>query len=141
MSRRLAREKVIQALYECEFHPENEEEVVQRRGSKLNEEEKAFYLHLTQGVLSKREELDQWIQKYLKKGWSIDRLTIIDRLILRLGAYELKYQPDIPSAVVLNESVELAKAFSDDEAARFINGVLGNMVQDVKDKNSLPSHS
>lgn len=141
MSRRLARETVIQALYECEFHPENEVGVIKERGKKLTDDDQAFYSNLSHGVLEKRLELDQAIQKYLKKGWSIDRLSTVDRMILRLGAYELLHHSEVPNAVVLNEAVELAKAFSGEEAARFINGVLGSMVQDLKEEKSFSSQA
>jgi len=134
MSRRLARETAIQALYECEFHPENEEGVIRVRSEKLEEEDREFYFGLSRGVQTKRSELDQLIRKYLKKGWSLERLSTVDRAILRLGAYELLHHSDIPPAVVLNEAVELAKAFSGEESSRFINGVLGSLVQDLKEQ-------
>ena len=71
MSRRTVREKVVQALYECDFHPENEEEVIASRGEKLDEEERSFYLRLAHGIRQHAATVDVIITRFLKKGWSL----------------------------------------------------------------------
>ena len=110
MSRRTVREKVVQALYECDFHPDNVEEVIASRGGKLNEEDRSFYLRLAHGIRQHAAGADAIITRFLKKGWSVGRLSSVDRTILRMAVYELLFE-DTPKAAVLNEAVELGKAF------------------------------
>ena len=80
---------------------------------------------LVEGVFEKTEEIDERISKYLR-GWTIERLSKVDLAILRLGTYELM-SGKTPSAVIVNEAVELAKKYSTEKAGAFINGVLGSM--------------
>jgi N utilization substance protein B len=75
------------------------------------------------GVLEEAGALDALIVHH-SSHWRLERMALIDRLILRLGAWELQHVPDTPAAVVLNEAIELARTFSADESARFVNGVL-----------------
>ncbi|MFC7440963.1 transcription antitermination factor NusB [Laceyella putida] len=132
MSRRTARERVIQALYECDFHPDEETNVIQARGEKLAQEDRSFYLRLAQGVREHQATIDSMIESHLKEGWSLARISSVDRAVLRLAVYELMYETDIPHAAVLNEAVDLAKAFSGVESGRFVNGVLGRLVAGLK---------
>lgn len=83
-----------------------------------------YLVTLVQGVIDHQAELDAAITPKLKAGWRIERLSKVDLIILRLGLYELTYSQDVPSAVVLDEAIEITKAFSTPEAARFVNGVL-----------------
>ncbi|MBA4542973.1 MULTISPECIES: transcription antitermination factor NusB [Thermoactinomyces] len=131
MSRRTVREKVVQALYECDFHPDNVEEVIASRGGKLNEEDRSFYLRLAHGIRQHAAGADAIITRFLKKGWSVGRLSSVDRTILRMAVYELLFE-DTPKAAVLNEAVELGKAFGGPESGRFINGVLGSVVANLE---------
>jgi N utilization substance protein B len=78
------------------------------------------------GVHEKKEALDQALSRHLK-GWTLDRLAPLERNILRIGLYELRYVDELPPAVALNEAVELAKRFASDEAAGLVNGVLGSL--------------
>jgi N utilization substance protein B len=132
MSRRTVRERVVQALYECDFHPENEEEVILSRGEKLDEEDRQFYLRLAHGIRKHTDTADAIISRFLKKGWSISRLSSVDRAIMRLAVYELLFE-ETPKAAVLNEAVELGKAFGGPESGRFINGVLGSVVANLEE--------
>lgn len=132
MSRRTARETALQALYQLEFHPDNVAGVIQERGEELQQADHTFYLTLTEGITEKREALDPIIQRFLKQGWSLSRLSSVDRSILRLAAFELLSVQDTPKGVVLNEAVDLAKTFGGDESSRFINGVLGSMVKEIE---------
>lgn len=75
------------------------------------------------------EELDNLIAAFLAKGWNIERITKVDRALLRLAAYELHYIPSIPPKVTINEAVNLAKIFGSAESPRFINGLLGRLVE------------
>lgn len=125
MSRRDAREKVVQALYQLEFHPSGYE-FANDWLQDLNEQDRQFYNELITGVNAQREMLDQHIRPSLR-GWTLERLSAIDRAILRLAVYELSEREDIPANVTLNEAVELAKRFSTEESARYINGVLSQV--------------
>lgn len=129
MSRRLVREKVVQSLYELEFQPQQLDEILKKKTSKLEAEDKDFFTKLVRGVLETQPAIDQEIELYLKQGWSLSRISIIERAILRLAGYELQHE-NTPPKVVVNEAVELAKRFGDDESKRFINGVLGNWINE-----------
>jgi len=78
---------------------------------------------LAEGVLSKRDELDESIER-ASDHWRIDRMPVIDRAILRLGLYELRYLPEVPTPVILSEAVRIAKEFSTERSGTFVNGVL-----------------
>lgn len=135
MSRRTVREKVIQTLYECEFHTDQKQEVIIARSAQMDEKERPFFLHLIEGVMEHVTQLDDVIRPYLKKGWSLERLSTVDKMILRLAAFELWYEPDTPQGAVINEAVELAKSFGGEDSGRFVNGILGKLSEDS------PTHS
>jgi transcription antitermination protein NusB len=78
-------------------------------------------------VLEKKRELDVLVGKYAT-NWKISRMPIVDRNILRAGAYELLWMDDVPAKVTMNEAIELAKSFGDDEASKFVNGVLDQVL-------------
>ncbi len=99
----------------------------------LRERDLLFYRELLTGVRNRLDKLDQMIRPALK-GWTLERLSAVDRAILRLGTYELSERDDIPPNVTLNEAVELAKRFSTDEAARFINGVLSQIRRNLEER-------
>lgn len=88
-----------------------------------------FARRLVEGVLIYKRELDACIQKY-SKNWRLNRMSWVDRNILRLGVFELSYCPDIPGKVAINEAIELAKKFSNDDAVSFINGILDAVLRD-----------
>ncbi|OJG20277.1 transcription antitermination factor NusB [Enterococcus canis] len=100
----------------------------------LNEEGDAFvpvYLDtLVGGVCAKQHELDEEITKHLSAKWTLNRLAKMDLVILRMAIFEMRYVDDVPATVALNEALELAKEFSDDQSRRFINGVLSNVMKD-----------
>ncbi len=89
-----------------------------------------FLLNLVKGVSDYREELDKEIAGKLKAGWTLDRLTLIDKNIMRLGLFEILYFEETPARVAVNEAIELAKEFSDEASAKFINGVLSQFIQE-----------
>jgi N utilization substance protein B len=76
-----------------------------------------------EGVQGHREEIDQLIERH-SHNWRLDRMSRIDRNVLRLGIFELKYRPDIPRKVTINEAVELGKNFGTEESSAFVNGLL-----------------
>jgi N utilization substance protein B len=92
----------------------------------LSADSRKFAERLAANVLEKREELDEMITK-LSKNWT-DRMSLVDKCILRLALYEMKYEKDTPKAVIINEALELSKRYSDERSSSFINGILGAAV-------------
>ncbi len=88
-----------------------------------DEETKMFAEKLVAGVLEKKKDLDALLGKYAT-NWKVSRMPIVDRNILRAGLYELFWMDDVPAKVTLDEAVQLAKSFGDEEASKFVNGVL-----------------
>jgi N utilization substance protein B len=88
-----------------------------------------FSLELVELYLGKQEEIDALIASYADR-WSLERMPMIDRNLLRLGFSELLYRDDIPTNVTINEYLELAKTFSTEDSGKFINGILGKLVRD-----------
>jgi transcription antitermination protein NusB len=86
---------------------------------------------IVEGVEDRREELDDAIARHAK-GWTLARMPLIDKTVMRIAAFELAARPDVPVAVVLDEAVELAKRFSTDDSGRFVNGVLSAMVPELR---------
>ncbi|SHE45563.1 NusB antitermination factor [Seinonella peptonophila] len=130
MNRRLARESVLTTLYQLEFQPDEQSQIIHRQRTKLDRKTFLFYQQIVNGIQQHLNEIDQVIGKCLKSGWSIDRIASIDRAILRIAFYELLYEQETPIKVVINEAVEIAKSYSGDEASRFINGCLGKWVRE-----------
>jgi transcription antitermination protein NusB len=85
-----------------------------------------YTVELVEGVTARRDEIDKLISDHAE-GWSLRRMPAVDRAVLRLGAYELLWAPDVPPAVAIDEAVELAKALSTDDSPRFVNGVLAGI--------------
>lgn len=90
----------------------------------------AYVTLVVDGVKARQEELDKHISAHLK-GWTVSRIAKTDLVILRLAIFEMVYIEDIPAKVSLNEALELAKEFSDDESRRFINGVLSSVMAEL----------
>lgn len=136
MTRRNARELIMQMLYEQTFH--NEEDIERLLNEKLTELKQnddggnkaviKFIKEEYYGVLEHLAEIDGLIEKSAV-NWSADRIAKVDLGILRLAVYEIKWQPDIPNKVVVNEALEIAKAYSTDKSPKFINGILGNVIK------------
>ena len=90
-----------------------------------------FVIDLVQGVGAHQERIDELIQRYAI-DWSLERMPVIDRTLLRLAVYELLERDDVPTGAIISEAVELAKRFSTDESGRFVNGVLGSVASAVR---------
>ena len=132
-NRHLGRIVALQTLYEFEFRTEcgdGSVDVSEVLGRNLSRYETAiddtdFVNGLVRGVLKEQAAIDLLIQP-IAPDWPIDQIARIDRNILRIGMYELLHQADVvPPKVVINEAVELAKAFGSDNSSKFVNGVLG----------------
>jgi N utilization substance protein B len=128
-SRRRARVAALQMLYQSEIGRVPIEDVCggfwdgQSAGRPPSAAVREFATRLATGVVAHREEIDARIAA-AAEHWRIERMHTIDRLILRLAAYEFVYEPMAPAKVVINEALELARTFSTDESVRFANGVL-----------------
>ena len=127
-SRHQARERALQILFQYDIHGKPGlwlEEFW--KPLKADEETKAFAERLVAGVLDKKKELDRLIGTYAV-NWTINRMQIVDRNILRIGTYELLWLDEVPAKVTMNEAIELAKDFGDEEAAKFVNGILDKVL-------------
>lgn len=127
-SRHEARERALQILFQYDIHGKKGlwfDEFWKPLES--DEETKAFAERLVAGVLEKKRDLDALMGRYAT-NWKVSRMPIVDRNILRAGLYELFWMDDVPAKVTLDESVELAKSFGDDEASKFVNGILDKVL-------------
>jgi N utilization substance protein B len=139
-NRHLGRIVALQTLYEVDFRLEVNDtsvdlnEVLERNIGRYDEtiEDKAFIQDLVQGVSSRQVELDDIIRPVAPE-WPIEQIARMDRIILRMGAYELVFEEGVPPKVVINEAVELAKAFGGDNSSKFINGVLGTILREQEE--------
>jgi transcription antitermination protein NusB len=142
-TRHLARALAMQSLYEWDFRAGmgKEEEMkslidYNRDEFALGLEDKGFVDELVKGVRGHLEELNADIVKYAPE-WPLDQITIVDRNILRLGIYELKYSANIPAKVAINEAIELAKNFGGESSGKFVNGVLGAIYKNMVEKGEV----
>ncbi|HDX9702854.1 TPA: N utilization substance protein NusB [Bacillus thuringiensis] len=126
MKRRTARERAMQALYQIDITGELEPKVAVENTLDEGEETNEFLESLVVGFVENKEAIDEAIRQNLKK-WKLERISIVDRSILRVAVYEMKYMEEIPHNVTINEAIEIAKTFGDEESRRFINGVLSNI--------------
>ncbi|GAC1660146.1 MAG: transcription antitermination factor NusB [Candidatus Elarobacter sp.] len=124
-SRRHAREVALQALYGAEVGKRPADEMLTELLARDESSEgRGFVRDLVLGTLENADESDELIGPLLE-GWTLDRLPTIDRIILRMSAFELNHRKETDPAVVINEAVELAKKFSTEDSGRYVNGVLG----------------
>ena len=130
-SRRLARQLALQLLFQQEFQAKHEEwqENFWEEHQSVSGNVRAFATSIFRGVKDHQSDIDRLIQRFAV-DWSIARMPVVDRNILRCAIYELVWEPDIPAAVTINEAIELAKRFADDEAQRFVNGILDHIFRD-----------
>ncbi len=136
-NRHLSRSIVLQSLFEWDLNALEKkavQEVLERNVTEfaLNKTDMPFMEKLLDGVMSKQPELDQVIEKAAPE-WPIDRISPVDRNILRLGLYELLFSDrgEVPAKVAINEAIELAKQFGGDNSSRFVNGVLGAVYKEI----------
>ncbi|NEZ46304.1 transcription antitermination factor NusB [Clostridium niameyense] len=132
MNRTKSREVAMKLLFQVTINGEKYEDVVDNSKEILDEKENHldmdYIVRILKGVEEHREELDKEIEKFLLK-WKLSRLSKIDLTILRLATYEVLYEEEIPNKVAVNEAIEIAKKYSEEKSASFINGVLGNMIK------------
>jgi N utilization substance protein B len=130
MTRRAAREEAFKVIFQVDLGKNPWTEALSRilKDLSLSEESRLFLKQLVEGTMTHLAEIDAEISKYAQ-DWKLDRMLSTDRNILRMSIYELIYQKDIPAGVTVNEAVELAKIYGDEDSGRFINGILGNIIR------------
>jgi len=135
-NRHLARSIAMQVLYQWDFNgmPANEiptiiDQNITEFGNGLDDD-KDFVGATINGVIEHLNEIDKTIAQYAT-NWPIDQITIVDRNILRIGVYELKFNDKIPAKVAINEAIEIAKSYGGQASGKFVNGVLGAIYNDI----------
>lgn len=137
-NRHLSRTIAMQSLYEWDFN-ERTGDLQQITSTNVKQfapglDDPAFIFDLVKGVTDHINEIDAIIVKTAPE-WPLDQITIIDRNILRIGIYELKFAQEVPPKVAINEAVELGKAFGGESSGKFVNGVLGTLFKDLPEEN------
>jgi N utilization substance protein B len=130
-TRRKSRELALQALYQGEQAGQNGLLVFEEFCAhfQVNKKSIPYAKKLLDGVQEKADAINQLISKYAE-NWRLERMSVIDRNILRLAVYEVHYQDDVPISVAINEAVEIAKRYSTDDSGPFINGILDSMAKE-----------
>jgi transcription antitermination protein NusB len=139
-NRHLGRIVALQTLYEEDFRKEVNDpsvvldEILERNIGRYDEtiEDKTFIEELVSGIAKRQTELDDVIRPVAPE-WPIEQIARMDRIILRIGVYELLFEKGVPPKVAINEAVELAKAFGGDNSSKFINGVLGTILRNQEE--------
>ncbi len=137
-SRHLSRSIVMQSLYEWDFYGQKDKDlkkIVERNIKEFGPglEEVDFIWNLIKGITSHLSQLNKVIEKAAPE-WPLDKITIVDRNVLRIGLYELLYEDkeEVPPKVAINEAIELAKSFGGESSGKFINGVLGTIYKEME---------
>ncbi len=136
--RRKARESTLQILFQLEFNDSDVDKVFRFywKDKKATKDIKEYCRWLIKGVIAHRESIDQSIQS-VSKRWRLSRMPVVDRNILRMAVFELLYEEDVEHAIVINEAIEIAKKYSGEQAAMFINGVLDTLSKKNKGTNEM----
>ncbi|MFA5167699.1 MAG: transcription antitermination factor NusB [Candidatus Omnitrophota bacterium] len=132
-----ARECALQILYQYEMNPEPMPEILKKFWSQqdevFSEDIRDFAEKLALGTVEHQAEIDKIVERYAD-NWELSRMAMIDRNIMRFATYELLYLADVPPKVTLNEAVNLAKKFSQEESGKFVNGILDKINHTEKPK-------
>lgn len=135
--RRIVRERVLQILYACEMNRDSRTPLtVELLKDVSDEADREFANDLINRVLIHIKELDERIKKRVD-NWEMNRIALIDKILLRIGICELLYFPDIPPKVSINESIEIAKEYSTAGSGKFINGILDAVLAEEKKSGKL----
>ena len=135
--RRHAREAALQMLYQSEVGRAGASESIntywpaREADEQLDEPLREFANSLVRGALARRDEIDALLTRHTQ-NWRIERMTVIDRLVLRLGVYEMLAEAETPSKVIINEAIELARSYSGEEAVGLVNGVLDAVRKELR---------
>ncbi|MGO4183035.1 transcription antitermination factor NusB [Paenibacillus sp. FSL A5-0031] len=147
MKRRLAREIAISSLYQMEMNEVTASDAVDMLVEEMSLDNEmgadpaeigstdAFAREIVAGVMEHKQAIDGMLQQFLT-GWHIDRLSRVDRQVLRLATYEMVFRDDVPPKATINEAIELAKHFGTEESGKFVNGVLGKLLLEIEELKS-----
>ncbi|HEY3438412.1 MAG TPA: transcription antitermination factor NusB [Actinotalea sp.] len=129
-ARSKARKRALDVLFEADQRRTAPREVLAARIVEPGTEASLpqYSVDLVEGVLDHQERIDELIETYAH-GWTLDRMPAVDRAALRLGAWEILFNDDVPDAVAVDEAVELVRALSTDDSPTFVNGLLGRLVE------------
>ena len=143
-ARTVARLAAVQALYQMELAGEGVETVIAEfsnhrfdtdiEGEPLAEADEDWFAEIVRGVIGSQRDIDATIKARLASNWRLERLDATLRALLRSGAWELAHKPEVPREIVIDEYVELAKAFFDEAEAKFVNAALDGVARDVRPK-------
>ena len=128
MNRHLLRKAALDILYQSDLLGMMIEDVMIKETDYRRELIDDYVKRLLLGISSNKEYIDKEIEKY-SKNWALDRMSMIDRNILRIAIFEIKFLNDIPYRVSINEAIELAKNYSSEDAGRFVNGILASYAE------------
>lgn len=134
-NRHLGRTIIMQSLYQWDFRGRDTDELQRALEKNIQEfapefDDVQFVENTVNGILTNLEAIDGLITKYAPQ-WPLEQITIVDRNVLRIGVYELRFNPEIPARVSINEAIELAKTFGGESSGKFVNGVLGAIYRDM----------
>jgi len=137
--RRSSRELALKFLYQFELNGGDLDEQIKLFLERNSSQEDVanFMKELVVSLIDKMEEIDEIIQKF-SDHWILDRMTVIDRNILRMGACELLFNFSTPPKVVINEAIDIAKKYGNEDSPEFINGILDKVYNEIGQKGSLP---
>lgn len=142
-NRHLSRTIAMQSLYEWDFNKLDEKKLIAIAGRNFLElapglGDNNFTMRIVKGVIKRLEEINDLITTYAPE-WPLEQITIVDRNVLRIGIFELKFSGgEIPPKVAINEAIELAKTFGGESSGKFINGVLGTIYKEMLKKGEVP---
>jgi len=131
MKRRKAREYALQILFQLDIRKEKPSAVVLRHfwaEYQPDDEVKAFAEEIIKGTYKHLAEINKLIHE-CAKNWSLDRMAVVDRNVLRMAVYEILHRMDIPTSVTINEAIEIAKKFGTEESGSFVNGILDSVAR------------
>ena len=130
--RHQARELALKVLFQLESSGDDVDEVLRYHASEggATQDVAAFAGQLVDGVIANQEKLDAILSE-ASEHWKLEQMAKVDRIVLRIAVYEITVDRRVPTKAAINESIELAKTFSGDEAGRFVNGVLGRVAASV----------
>jgi N utilization substance protein B len=131
--RHLARELALKVLFELEGDGKDPERALEYHvaDSRADAQVAAFARTLVTGVLEHRQEIDEELSK-ASKNWGLDQMAKVERTLLRIATYEIRFLPSVPLKAAINESIELAKTFGGSDSGKFVNGILGKIAAEAR---------
>ena len=130
MRRRRAREESLTVLFQADIRNENPEQILETYEITEKGQDAEFIFRIVNGVWDNKEEIDKIIESF-SDAWKVSRMAYVDRNILRVAVLEMLYFIDIPDSVAIDEALEIARKYSNEDSVRFINGILGEMIKNV----------